>query len=174
MTDKNLPSIEYLHKRLRYEPETGRLFWRDCNEMPKHWRTRYADKEALSAINKRGYLHGSVNSKTLLAHRVAFAMFYGEWPSMEIDHNNGVPVDNRIKNLRSATPQQNRKNTAMRSDNTSGVCGVHWEKRFKKWVATIHVDGRPRYIGLFATLDEAAEARATAASKNGYTDRHGT
>jgi len=174
MTNKNLPPIEYLHKRLRYEPETGKLFWRDCDEMQKHWRTRYAGKEALSATNKRGYLHGGLSNKTLLAHRVAFALFYGKWPDMEIDHINGVPVDNRIENLRPASPQQNRKNTGMRSDNTSGVCGVHWSKRDRKWVATIHVNGRPKYLGLFSSIDDAKETRAAASMQHGYTDRHGS
>lgn len=173
MTDKNLPSIDYLHKRLRYEPETGKLFWRDCEEMPKKWRTRYAGNEAFTSANGHGYRKGSIYGVMFQAHRVIWAIHYGEWPSDQIDHINGVRNDNRISNLRVVTNQENGRNSSMRSDNTSGVCGVCWHKASGKWHAHIMVDGRSKHLGLFPTIAAAAAARAEASRRYGFTDRHG-
>lgn len=174
MTDKNLPSIDYLHKRLRYEPETGKLFWRDCEEMPKKWRTRWAGKEAFTSENGVGYCRGSIDAVMFLAHRVIWAIHYGEWPSDQIDHINGVRNDNRISNLRVATNVENQRNMSMNRSNTSGVCGVSWCKARGKWLAYIGVGGRTINIGRFTTIDAAAAARAEASRRYGFTDRHGT
>lgn len=174
MTGKNLPSIDYLHKRLRYEPETGKLFWQDCEEMPKRWRTRWAGKEAFTSDNGKGYRQGSIGGMYFEAHRVIWPIHYGEWPSDQIDHINGVRNDNRISNLRVVTAKENRRNASMRSDNTSGVCGVYWHKAGGKWHARIMVDGRSKHLGLFTTFDAAAAARAEASRRYGFTDRHGT
>lgn len=174
MTKKDLPSIEYLHKRLRYEPETGKLFWRDCEEMPEWWRARYAGKEAFTSIDGMGYRHGSIDGVLFKAHRVIWAIHYGELPSDQIDHINGIKSYNRISNLRVVTAQENARNASMRSDNTSGVCGVYWDKTYKKWRARIKIDGRFKHLGYFTTIEAAAEARAEASRRYGFTDRHGT
>lgn len=174
MTDKNLPSIEYLRKRLRYEPETGKLFWLDCEDMPQRWRTRWAGKEAFTADNGKGYLNGNINGKIFLAHRAIWALHNGECPAGHIDHINGVKSDNRISNLRVVTRQENMRNRSMQKNNTSGVNGVYWNKLNKKWLASIRVDGRQKHIGLFTTIEAAAVARAEASRQHGFTDRHGT
>lgn len=174
MTDRNLPSIEYLHKRLRYEPETGKLFWRDCEEMPEWWRARYAGKEAFTADDGQGYRKGSIDGVPFNAHRVIWALHHGEWPSDQIDHINGVRDDNRIINLRVVTNQENGRNQSMFRNNTSGVCGVCWHKAQGKWQARIMVDGRRKYLGYFTTIEAAAEARVEASRQHGFTDRHGT
>jgi len=49
MAAKPLPPVEHLRQRLRYEPETGKLYWREHPSMPTHWNTRYADTEAFTA-----------------------------------------------------------------------------------------------------------------------------
>lgn len=174
MTDKNLPSVEYLRKRLRYEPETGKLFWLDCEDMPQRWRTRWAGKEAFTAIGNHGYKTGSVNWKDFLAHRVAFAIFNGFWPKLCVDHINGIRSDNRIENLKEASMQDNARNSCMRKDNTSGVRGVTWNKKEGKWSVTINFDGKQRWVGNFMVLEDAKCARMNAAYENGYTSRHGT
>lgn len=45
----------------------------------------------------------------------------------------------------------------LRSDNKSGITGVHWHG--KKWESQIRVNGKCIHLGLFANLDEAAAAR---------------
>jgi hypothetical protein len=174
MTDKNLPSVEYLRKRLRYEPETGKLFWLDCEDMPQKWLARWADKEAFTAISVWGYRVGRINSLSFRAHRVAYAIYYGSWPRDQIDHINGVRSDNRISNLRGVTHQENMRNQSMHVNNTSGVCGVNWCRNTLKWRAQININGRNKSLGYYTTLEGATEARVKASRQHGYMDRHGT
>jgi hypothetical protein len=171
---KSLPSVDYLRKRLRYEPETGKLFWLDYEGMSKSWRARWAGKEAFTADGDRGYLRGGVDSKKILAHRAAWALHYGEWPCNQIDHINGLTGDNRIVNLRVVTSQENLRNVSMRRNNTSGVTGVYFHNTNNKWVVQIKLDGRHKYLGSFSTIEEATEVRKEASAKYGFTERHGT
>jgi hypothetical protein len=174
MTMKDLPSIEYLRKPLRYEPETGKLFWLDCDDMPKWWRTAWADKDAFTSLQTRGYRQGAINGKSLLAHRVAYAIYYAKWPEDEIDHINGNRQDNRIWNLRVVSRQENLQNCAIKSNNKSGVCGVYWDKRRRKWEARIGIGGRSIKLGHFSSLTDAKATRVAASKHYGFTDRHGT
>jgi hypothetical protein len=170
MTDKNLPSIEYLHKRLRYDPETGKLFWKDCDEMPNFFRAQRSGKEAMTAMDRGGYLIGKINRKTFKAHRVAWAIQTGRWPQNHIDHINGVRCDNRFVNLQESSPLENQRNRSANVNNTSGACGVVFEEG--RWRARIGVCGKVLSIGSFATFDEAKSARDDAAKQYGFTDRH--
>ena len=173
MTKYTLPTIDYLRKRLRYEPETGKLFWLACDDMPQRWKTRFSWKEAFTANDENGYRLGAVNYQTLKAHRVAWALHHGEWPSDHIDHINGIKFDNRIVNLRVVTNAENMRNKAMRACNTSGFTGVYFHKPTGKWQAKINVNGRGKSLGLFHNIAEAAEVRAKANIEYGFTDRHG-
>jgi hypothetical protein len=174
MTDQNLPSVEYLRKRLRYEPETGKLYWLDCEDMPNNWRTRHAGKEAFTTVQSKGYRHGSIDDQKYLTHRVIWALVYGTWPEDQIDHKNGDRADNRIENLRVVSNTENQRNASKRADNTSGVCGVRWYESKGKWRAEVTVHGKNRHLGLFTSFDDAVAARKAAAREHGFTERHGT
>jgi hypothetical protein len=180
MTDQNLPSVEYLRKRLRYEPETGKLYWRprdDENRDFNHWNVRYADKVA-GTIHPYGYvkilLRVDGQRYDFAAHRVIWLLIHGEWPTADIDHKNGDRADNRLENLRSVVRAVNMKNVGRRSDNTSGVCGVYLRKKDGKWRARLGVNGRDIYLGAFISFDDAVAARKAAAREHGFTERHGT
>lgn len=164
--------IDYLRERLHYDPETGKLFWKDCEAMPKYWRTRWANKEAFTTL-KLGYLSGMVCSIEFGAHRAAWAVHYGKWPDGEIDHINGVRTDNRISNLREVSHQENMKNATMKKNNTSGVTGVFWHKPRKKWQVRIWVDQKNKSLGYYDTIEEATKVRQEANEKYGFTERHG-
>jgi hypothetical protein len=174
MTDQNLPSVEYLRKRLRYEPETGKLYWLDHDGMPNWWRSKNSAREAFTANHNKGYRCGRVDKQKLLAHRVIWALAHGEWPDSQIDHINGDKIDNRLANLRDVSAAENRKNVSKQSNNTSGACGVCWYARDGKWQAQIKIGGKQRYLGRFATRDAAIAARLAASRELGFTDRHGT
>lgn len=61
--------------------------------------------------NKNGYMHVCINGKQVLMHRFVYEAFNGEIPEgYEIDHKNTVRDDNRLENLRIATPKENRNN----------------------------------------------------------------
>jgi len=179
MSTHDLPSIETLRKLLRYEPETGELFWRprdvslfktehDC----KAWNTRYADKPA-GGIDGQGYILVKLFGRTSGIHRVAWTIHHGAWPADQIDHINGDRADNRIVNLREVTHQENCKNQKMRRNNTSGVMGVGWYKPRAKWRALISVDGKYIHLGDFDSIEDAAAARAKAEIEHGFHTNHG-
>ena len=163
MAKRQLPSPEVLRQLLRYEPETGKLFWKERPEIGPQWNATFAGKEALISVDKDGYLNGAVLTKRLRAHRVAWAMHYGRWPDREIDHINGAKNDNRIENLREATRSENSMNIGARRNNRSGYKGVVWNKASKKWQAGASINGKNTYLGLFDNIEDAAAAYERAA-----------
>lgn len=164
-----LPSQDVLLRLLRYEAETGKLFWRDRPpEMFSRekdwvgWQTRYAGCEAFTTPSK-GYWQGSLCKKTVAAHRVAWKMATGEEPWM-LDHINGNRADNRLINLRVASPLDNARNAARYRCNESGIAGVRWHSTRRKWQAYIR-SGSLQHLGYFSTLEDAAAARKAAEAR---------
>lgn len=178
-------NAEDLRKLLRYEPETGLLWWKKRPvsmfrnggngriSNAEIWNGRFADKEALTAVNADGYLTGYVDGRPYRAQRVIWAMMTGAWPEDEVDHEDHDRANNRWVNLREATNAENSKNQSMRSNNTSGFLGVHWHKRDKKWQATIRADGKTKHLGSFKHIDKAITARKAANIKYGFHRLHG-
>lgn len=172
---------EIVQELLHYNPETGVLSWkerdRELFESDKKWRNwnnKYYGKEVGSVYkDKRNIYRGfSLFNKTQRVHRVIWLYYYGYWPKI-IDHINGDGLDNRICNIRDVSNQENLKNQRKRSNNTSGVLGVHWNKTKDKWQVLIKVDGKAKHVGFFADIESAAEARKQAEMEYGYHENHG-
>jgi hypothetical protein len=164
--------VETLRKLLRYEPETGKLFWLPRpREMFKSqraystWNSRFAGKTALSSKHAHGYLIGPVLGKMRKAHRVAWALETGQWPVGDLDHINGCRADNRFANLREATRSENMFNCKSHRDSTSRFRGVSWNEADKRWVVGVSVNGRRKHIGRYADEVDAAKAFNDAATK---------
>lgn len=143
--------------RLSYNPDTGIFRWISANEYRRvqpgdiaGWRTNH------------GYCRIKLDGVDYSAHRLAFVVQLGEWPSGKVDHRNGVRDDNRWANLRQVSDTQNAQNKAIQKTNTSGVSGVSFNKRQQKWVARITVDGQRFSLGVFESLEKAAAARVAA------------
>ena len=152
---------ELLRKLLRYDPETGKLYWKPRDESTSlqapQFNAKFAHKEA-GNINSDGYLMLSVNSYCVRAHRCIYAIMTGEWPEDQIDHINGEKADNRWVNLRAVTAQQNSSNRSGWSKKTaSDFIGVH--RVNKKWQAQAYENGKRRHLGVFESEVEAAKAR---------------
>ena len=160
---------EMLRELIDYDPNTGKLYFKErpmsafpSDRIGKAWNTRCAGKEACSTYSK-GYRFGPINGIPCIAHRVAWAVYYGEWPSKDIDHINQVKDDNRIENLRLATDSENLRNIPMFSSNTSGYKGVSKDKRSGRWVARVSTGKEYKWIGSFASKEEASKAYLAAA-----------
>lgn len=186
MAKRLLPTPEQLRQLLDYNPETGKLFWkaRPVEMFAKRgkqsretgataWNNRWAGKEAFTANGTYGYKVGAVNFVNTSAHRVIWALHFGEWPKEQIDHINGVKDDNRIVNLREVNDAENRKNMKLRADNESGVCGVAWSPPSQKWRVQIRANGIRHHIGLYSDFSEAVAARKAAEAKMGFHVNHG-
>ena len=185
MAHKALPCPTVLRQLLRYDPETGKLFWRERDpkwfastgrQTKEHraanWNSRYANKEAFTAT-ALGYRVGRIFDRMHRAHRVIWAMEIGSWPVGEIDHINGQRDDNRLSNLRDVSSSINGRNKCLRSDNTSGHQGIYWSAAAGKWVSCAWVDGTYHYFGLHADLSDAVAARKVADPLLGFHENHG-
>ena len=153
----------------RYNYETGVLYWR--------WRVNPSVPKTLEAGTQRnsdGYLYVKVHGRSYPVHRVVMLMCFGHIPeNAEIDHINHVRNDNRLVNLRFVTRRENMRNQALSGKSTTGVTGVHFSKARKKYVAQIKVDQKIIYLGIFETLEGAAEARRQADRKYKFNNNHG-
>ena len=103
--------------------------------------------------------------KVFRLHRVIWALVYGEWPKIDVDHINCVRDDNRLSNLRLATRHQNLANTGVRKTNKLGIKGVHLHKAPDTYRSIIRVRGQRIDLGLFKTPEAAGAAYKAAAEK---------
>lgn len=174
MAKRRLPCPTIARLLLRYEPETGRLYWKHRPAaLRKAGSTAPKEgAEGFQCATVHGYLQGGLLGGVVVAHRVIWAIVHGYWPK-QIDHINGIKTDNRLANLREVDDAENRKNMAIRSDNASGFHGVRWLKRRSKWRAEIKVSGSPKYLGEFANKDDAIAARKAAELAYGFHENHG-
>jgi hypothetical protein len=181
---------EICRQLLRYEPETGKLFWRErgpewFGESPnrwggvitaetraKQWNASHAGREAMTCPDGNGYLCGSIVGRRLLTHRVIWAIMTGGWPD-NTDHINGIRDDNRWKNLRSVSSLENGRNKALKSGNRYGCMGIDWYPPTKRWTASIGVKKRRIHLGYFLELEDAIAARRKAERKYGFHPNHG-
>jgi HNH endonuclease len=103
-------------KMLRYEPSTGKLYWKTRPVMLFNhgsaydgWNEQYAGQEAFTSTDGNGSKRGGILGRTYLAHRVIWLLHYGSWPTSMIRHRNGNNSDNRICNLSGRLPTRKTK-----------------------------------------------------------------
>lgn len=171
MASKPLPSQEVLRQLLRYEPETGKLFWierpatmfsdadpRGSAWAANQWNSRNAGREAFTATDPKGYRHGKISGIKYQAHRIIWKLVYGVDPDT-IDHINGTQGDNRLENLRNCTIAENCRNYAKPPGSSSRYRGVCWVERDQRWAASIsNGKGGKISLGYHATEESAARA----------------
>lgn len=156
---KEIP-LSDLRSILRYEPETGLLYWL------KQTGTRTPEGCVAGHYRKENdYVIVGYEGERYSAHRIAWALYYGEWPQLPIDHINMDRKDNRISNLRLATVSENNINRPKQSNNTTGFKGVTFNKRTGKFAAKITFKKVTKCLGCFKTAEEAARAYQLAAKE---------
>ena len=149
-----------LKEYLDYTPETGHFIWKkDIG------RGRIGEKADYK--NNKGYIQIGIKNKFYLAHRLAFLWMEGYLPENGIDHIDRDKTNNKWNNLREISHLCNTRNRPLRVDNKSGIVGVRWHKKSKKWESTITVD-KKIYLGVFNNLNDAIKARWNAEVKYGF------
>ena len=165
-------TFERASELLRYEPETGKVYWK-AKPSPHAHRTRIGGEAGYLLRDQwNTYRQIGIDGRIYLAHRLAWLLHFGVWPTNQIDHMDGDGLNNRPKNMRDVAHQENLKNQRMQRNNISGVTGVSWHKRDGKWRATININGKRKSLGYFDDINEAAKAYRDAAEANGYSERH--
>ncbi len=120
-----------------------------------------------------GYIRVRVNGKLYLSHRIMWLYEHGKLPEHQIDHINHNKSDNRLCNLRAVTHSGNQRNASVRKDNTSGISGVSLCKRENKWVASIGLHGKRKFLGYYLEIFDAICAKKSAEYSNGFHKNHG-
>lgn len=142
---------------LAYDPATGVFRWkRGSSGAP-------AGAEA-GHITRDGYRSIKMDGQPYFAHRLAWLIVKGEFPTLELDHKNRDRADNRIVNLREATSTQNHANSSVKLG-ASGYRGVYFNKAKQKYHARIRVGRKAIHVGSFDLPEAAAAAAALARSE---------
>lgn len=154
-TSKVLPSADWFRCRCQYDPESGAI------------RSNHGDIGRIR-LRRDGYLDCHVKFKgkwtRMLAHRIAWLIVIGFWPSSVMDHKNGIRNDNRWSNFRLASQLDNAHNKKMHRNNRCGYKGVRC--RNGKISARITINGKRISLGVFKTAGDAARAYENTAQRH--------
>lgn len=131
-----------------FEYKDGHLYWK------KNANSSVKTGDKAGSIRNDGYWRIGINGKAHTAHRTIFLYHHGFLPQ-NIDHINGIKTDNRIENLRAATNSQNQCNAKINTKNKSGIKGVCWNKKAKKWVVYLYINGKYKDFGKYFDINVA-------------------
>lgn len=73
-----------------------------------------------------------------------------------VDHINNNKLDNRLVNLQLISQRENSNKD--RKNESSKYRGVTWDKKAKRWLSQIQVNGKKVYLGRFKSEEEASVA----------------
>lgn len=152
-------SVEVINELLSYDAETGIFRWKvDMGKKVK--------KGDIAGSRKNdGYIRIKIHGKDYAAHRLAYLLVHRELPKF-LDHIDRDRANNRISNLRACTLSENELNKGIDKRNTSGVKGVFWNRKSKKWRSQARLKGKLYYLGTFSSKEEAANAYQTFCKNN--------
>lgn len=144
-----------VRRLFNYNKRTGILKWKISSGRAKIG-------NIAGSVNDKGYIQIGINGKQHLAHRLIWLYVKGYFPEHGIDHKNRIRHDNRWTNLREESQQCNMRNCGLRSDNTSGIKGVFFNKQVNKWQVQIQINKKVKYLGYYDNFDEAVLVRYNA------------
>lgn len=152
MANPNI-TAERIREIVSYDPDTGVFVWRvKRNKCPVGKRVGFPR-------NKGDYWKARIDYQVVYLHRVAWLYMTGTWPTLMIDHVDGDKGNNSWSNLREVTQKQNQENRTKQTKSKSGIRGVDWSAREKKFRARITHNRMAIHLGWFHTLNEAINAR---------------
>jgi len=150
---------EELLEELLYDKELGKFFWKNKQRNAKQW------SEA-GSFNDRWYKRIGIKNKYYYVHRLVWLCETGSFPIGIIDHKNRDKTDNRFSNLRVVSFAENAQNIVNpHGKSKSGLRGVDYDERYKKYRVRIIVDGRTILIGFFDDSESARLAYLSAKKK---------
>jgi len=155
-------SAERVRELLNYCPETG-IFTR---AITTGYRGIHKAGDVVGTTRPNGYVYVGIERRQYAAHRLAWVIMHGKWPSADIDHIDGNRNNNKFTNLREATRSENNQNIRKaRKHNVSNLLGVSFRKDTKKFQSRIVIDGKTIRLGCFHFAEEAHLAYLKAKSE---------
>lgn len=143
---------EELKDRLVYHESSGIFYWKSV----KKYSNRVVGQIAGHVHKKTGYVVIQINDHLHQAHRLAWLYVYGKFPNEYIDHIDGNPSNNKLTNLREASPKENSHNKKISKNNTSGYKNVYYNSRDRVYIASGRDLGKKIELGRFITAEEAS------------------
>ena len=141
---------------LRYEPETGDLYWRQQ-------RGRVSEGQRAGSICRKGGLffrQVHIDGRKYGVGPVAWLLMTKKKPKGIIDFRNNNPMDTRWENLVLTDYSGRALYASPRETSKTGISGV--TKSNGKWRARAVIKGVEYSLGLFGTKKEARKARQRA------------
>ncbi len=154
--------LEEVIKWFRYE--NGRLI--RLSRKPG-FEGQWIEVDISKPSSKHGYVEVRYEHRMIKAHRLIYALVYGPHydQSLNIDHINGNRLDNHPENLRLVTPRGNSCNKESHRNGRLPGCAYH--KASGKWQAYVTDNNEYKYLGLYATQEEAHSAYLAYLEANG-------
>jgi hypothetical protein len=172
------PILSQKYVKSRFEYKDGNLYHKPMTKdsiRKNQWNTRFAGKIA-GSVNSHGYMQCclSIDGKryNYTIHRLIFIYHNGYSPD-HVDHIDGNPLNNCIKNLREASNRINQRNAKKPKTNTSGTPGVYKTENGTWRVRVRDMTGKNLSIGTFQNKEDAIRARKQAEMKYGYHPNYG-
>lgn len=131
-------------------------------EYPNSWHVRW-DESKKSFIVQGRMPREKGKQKCVYLHRWIMNCPEG----MQVDHINHDSLDNTDNNLRIVTQYENQQNMkgAKSSNLSSGILGVYWHKKSKRWQVLIQVNKVLKFIGYYNDIELAKKASIDARIK---------
>lgn len=142
---------------IRIWPSPEERLWSRVNKTPSCW-------IFTGHQNTTGYGLIKIAGKPAVAHRFAYELLVGPIPAGKVlDHTCYEKTCVNPDHLRVVTQEQNSENRRGANKNSkSGIRGVHWEKRSRKWVAqvgeTVAGQRKVHMVGRYDSIEEAEAA----------------
>ena len=125
--------------------------------------TKYKGKPLHRTLNSRGYLFTSLNKdckeKIILVHQLIAMTFLNHTPcgyKLVVNHINFDTTDNRVCNLEIVPQRTNANRKHLK--HSSQYTGVSFNNEMKIWRADIRINGKTKYLGIFANELDASIA----------------
>lgn len=144
---------------LEYDAATGIIRWR----INRGGGASAGD--VAGGLHPNGYIYIRVDGRAYMGHHIAWLLYHGGWPCVDLDHWDCIGSHNRISNLRPANDLDNSRNRRLRRDNVAGAKGVQ-RRANGMWRARITIDGVLVSLGQFTAKHVAHAAYVAAAEKH--------
>lgn len=171
---------KFLREAFDYDPITGVVRWRTrpldhfVNEDgAARWNGKFPGRQ-VGARNGGHSARVHLGAADWSLPHIIWFMVHGDWPMPPyvIVAKDGDRFNMALDNLHLVDQQTlSRQTMPKHARSASGVSGVNYAKRQRKWRASIHEPNNPSgttVLGFFDTKEEAAAARRTAAERLGY------